>query len=540
MSVILQGLLLLLATLLVYFVGRQIGRERGLMHNSLVCQTLVIQQQSQPFANRLFSVQSIRKCKSTFKNIPSQKFTGLCPRPNPETTHPMHVVKGKASTPDDVFSFLHHPSSPSKFNFYLSQDSWRAPNHVATSPCKEVYLTRTGSRGNQPNKCVAVAIVPQGYEPMNQQSYRVGYTALNTNQYQQDFPRAYSKKPTAISSLLQPLLLDLTTLTTEFKHKMGDPIDPTTGQRRHVIVMVANEGVIDLLLNFLCSTEGAQVDRSSVVVFVGDERFVNLIESFGAHAIYSSSLGSMPKQAAGFYMDNTFSRMMWFKTTSVYLALRAGFEVLFQDVDLVWLRSPYKHFAALPHDVIFMDDGARTPRYTPFFVNSGFYFVKHNVRTLYLFETFLKHAPEEIGLTHSHQSVLIRHIAEAHHLFSLRVFVLDQNLFASGQTYHENKPLVRQIQAHKFTPYVFHMCWTDNRENKLVYFKDIGLWYLSENDPTCLSAANMMESWSKAPEKSLLDRCCQRHKYWPSDALHSATVEEDTQIANMVKVLGTA
>ncbi len=32
----------------------------------------------------------------------------------------------------------------------------------------------------------------------------------------------------------------------------------------------------------------------------------------------------MPAHAAGGYLDHTFSRMMWFKTTSVYLALNAG------------------------------------------------------------------------------------------------------------------------------------------------------------------------------------------------------------------------
>lgn len=35
-------------------------------------------------------------------------------------------------------------------------------------------------------------------------------------------------------------------------------------------------------------------------------------------------IGSMPQKAAGGYLDHTFSRMMWFKTTSVYLALVAG------------------------------------------------------------------------------------------------------------------------------------------------------------------------------------------------------------------------
>lgn len=75
------------------------------------------------------------------------------------------------------------------------------------------------------------------------------------------------------------------------------------------------------------------------------------------------------------------------------------------------------------------------------------------------------------GQTHSHQSVLIRHIAEAHHLFGLRIFVLDTKLFPSGQTYHENKRQVKKIQERTFRPFVFHMCWTSNRVDKVVYFK---------------------------------------------------------------------
>jgi hypothetical protein len=33
--------------------------------------------------------------------------------------------------------------------------------------------------------------------------------------------------------------------------------------------MVANEGVMDLALNFICSAEGAGIDLTSVVMFVG-------------------------------------------------------------------------------------------------------------------------------------------------------------------------------------------------------------------------------------------------------------------------------
>ena len=64
----------------------------------------------------------------------------------------------------------------------------------------------------------------------------------------------------------------------------------------------------------------------------------------------------------------------------------------------VWLRDPFKYLLDLNQDVIFMDDGQKSPRYTPFYVNSGFYFVRHNLRTLYLFEKMMKCGASEIGL----------------------------------------------------------------------------------------------------------------------------------------------
>eukprot|EP01034_Spumella_vulgaris_P039288 gene39288-48537_t len=184
-------------------------------------------------------------------------------------------------------------------------------------------MTRAGSRSSQPNKCTAVVVVPEGYTSINQQSHRVGYTALNTNQYQQDYPRNYGDVDNNEKTLLVPFLKELKKLVQDFKRKMGDPIDPVTGKRRMAIVMVANTGVMDLLLNFICSCEALKIDLKNVVVFVGDIQDVALVESLGANAIYSPALGSMPAQAAGGYLDHTFSRMMWFKTTSVYLALTA-------------------------------------------------------------------------------------------------------------------------------------------------------------------------------------------------------------------------
>lgn len=308
---------------------------------------------------------------------------------------------------------------------------------------------------------------------------------------------------------------------------MGNPI-AADGSRRSLIVMVANEGVMDLALNFICSAEAAEIDLSSVVMFVGTERDVVLVENMGAQAIYSPALGSMPPKAAGMYLDNTFSRMMWFKTTSVFLAIEAGFDVLFQDVDLVWMKDPIPYLRAVDADISFMDDGARTPRYTPFFVNSGFFYVKHNSRTKFFEEKMMKCGASEIGRSHSHQSVLIKHLSEAHHLAALTVHVLDKDLFPSGEAYHERKKYLATVIDRSFTPFVFHMCWTTNRVDKVLYFKELDLWYLPE-DSMCVDGPSMHTQAAQSSENSkaagiqshvgqdsMKNLCCQRQKYWKS------------------------
>ena len=65
-----------------------------------------------------------------------------------------------------------------------------------------------------------------------------------------------------------------------------------------------------------------------------------------------------------------------------------GINVLFQDVDLVWFRDPFPYFKAYRQkamvkskmsgsyaEAFFSDDGQRSLRYSPFFANSGFYYM---------------------------------------------------------------------------------------------------------------------------------------------------------------------
>jgi len=81
--------------------------------------------------------------------------------------------------------------------------------------------------------------------------------------------------------------------------------------------------------------------------------------------------------------------MMFAKVVCVHLISLLGYDLLFQDVDVVWYKDPlpFFHNSTSPisdFDVLFQDDGAHSLRYAPFSANSGFYYARNNDRTRYL------------------------------------------------------------------------------------------------------------------------------------------------------------
>lgn len=59
-----------------------------------------------------------------------------------------------------------------------------------------------------------------------------------------------------------------------------------------------------------------------------------------------------------------------------------GYDILFQDVDIVWYKNPLDYFHNQTSQITyFQDDGAHSLRYAPFSANSGFYYVRNNDRT---------------------------------------------------------------------------------------------------------------------------------------------------------------
>eukprot|EP00970_Alexandrium_tamarense_P000751 scaffold85_cov145-Alexandrium_tamarense.AAC.55 len=252
-----------------------------------------------------------------------------------------------------------------------------------------------------------------------------------------------------------------------------------------VVVLTCNHGQSELLLNFVCSSKARGFDLSNVLVFPTDIETKELAEGMGLATFYEEKImASVPKNEANYYGDKIFTRVMFAKVVCVQLVNELGKDLLFQDVDVVWYQNPLEYFhdsSLTEFDIYFQDDGSRQERYAPYSANSGFYFVRSNDKTKYLFRSLL-YSSDLINKWYSHQQVLIALLSETSSLMGLTVKILSKEMeeFPGGVQYHRNKDALKKIMSAESKAIIFHMSWTNNKDNKLKFFQQMGEWYVQD------------------------------------------------------------
>ncbi|KAL7536165.1 hypothetical protein ACHAWF_005381 [Thalassiosira exigua] len=154
-----------------------------------------------------------------------------------------------------------------------------------------------------------------------------------------------------------------------------------------------------------------------------------------------------------------------------------------------------------------VDDGSRQERCAPYSANSGFYYVRGNERSKLLFRTMMYTGDLTMSIR-SHQQVLIAMLAEHNSLSGLRVKVLnkDDNDFPGGYHYHmRGRDVMKGIVRGRIRPYIFHMSWTLNKDDKLKFMRQMGMWYVAEQ---CIGkdAADVVSRGRS--DGKVADACC--------------------------------
>jgi len=290
------------------------------------------------------------------------------------------------------------------------------------------------------------------------------------------------------------------------------PLVEKNAVQNTVIVQVCNFGQSELLINFLCSARQRSLDTSAVLVFATDQETYDLVNAIGgATVFYDQELfGDMPTKAAGRYGDPTFMRMMMAKIYCVQLINMLGYDILFQDVDVVWYQNPLAYFHNkdaddADFDVYFQDDGNHALFYAPYSANTGFYYVRANEKTQYFFNSFLM-AGDLVIETRSHQIPLVALLQEHSSMYGLRIkiFSRDGDIFPGGHAYHRRKSLMQDLFAGKSQAQIFHMSWTNSKTNKVKFFQQMGEYFLQDQ----CREKSVADIWGQETPGDLAAKCC--------------------------------
>lgn len=292
--------------------------------------------------------------------------------------------------------------------------------------------------------------------------------------------------------------------------RLGPVAAEAAGDGRDIIVMIVNFGQSSLLFNLVCSARARKIDLSHALLFATDDQAAKLGRSLGLHVFeVGEDFGKIESKDAQKFRDNDFKAMMFGKLYCVHLINQLGYNLLFSDVDMVFYRNPLDYFAARhDFDVYFQDDGSRSYRYAPYSPNSGFYYIRHNDRTTFFLNTFVRMG-DLIAYTGSHQSPMHAVLVEHASWRGLRVKTFGRDsdeghLFPGGFHYQERREYMVELLKGQHHPYIFHMSWAADRKNKRPFFEQMGEWYVHEQ---CLDTT--VEELEAGQENvNIMEQCC--------------------------------
>jgi hypothetical protein len=245
---------------------------------------------------------------------------------------------------------------------------------------------------------------------------------------------------------------------------------------RTLVVSVCNAPFLPFLERWLSSCDERSIEVRSRTVIVAldldtDRRCRQLgLTSVAANVEDCDRLGSVVG-----WNDARFSRLVPWKSVATWDALHVAQVVLFQDVDLIWLRDPIADLAGreTDADVLVMHDGPN-PHFAPLHVNSGFVHVRAGDATRSLWATVVGNAASIVHLG-SEQLVLNRVLERFHAYNQVRVQVLPESEYLNGHLFDLVDGLSPAAHRWRSDGVVIHYSWTRDPAEKLAKIERFGL-----------------------------------------------------------------
>ncbi len=242
-----------------------------------------------------------------------------------------------------------------------------------------------------------------------------------------------------------------------------------------VLAMTLNSGFVELFLNWVESCDRHNIDvRSWALIAALDTDTAKMCEQLGFSVFCpGSEYGNHSTDPVNEYGDAEFKDMMFPKNAIVQDLLSLGFDVLFQDVDLVWLKDPTELLLSPARSMLdaqFMYDGPNN-MFAPLYANSGFFYLRNTSHCRKFWQ--LVHENFDKVYPYSSQQRVVNMVLVHRYFRGLKLDVLAETDFANGHLF-----TCDDVSGLPPDPYVIHCSWTSNLAHKMQKYHLANLWYL--------------------------------------------------------------
>ena len=299
--------------------------------------------------------------------------------------------------------------------------------------------------------------------------------------------------------------MDSYTETMETRYKaMNTTINKNNiypGNKTPLIVMVMNKGYLVFFYNWLCSLEYNKIKhiKENTLLIVTDKYAKEVAIKTGFKMIYEpewfiNSFNIGIKKYSSVIANQNYNYLVALQISVIADLVLMGYNVLFQDIDIVYIKNPVPYIMELNYkyndvfDIIAMHDH-RWDIKGP--INSGFMYVNSNCKT----KSLMKHLIGYISITilHGSDQLLWNQLIKSVPFRDINVHFLHKHKFiccrelsmitTNGESFNFKNNKERETFLSNQGTFMIHAAWTTNADEKIQKFGKMSTWYIDNKCP---------------------------------------------------------
>jgi len=266
--------------------------------------------------------------------------------------------------------------------------------------------------------------------------------------------------------------------------------------------MVMNSGYALLFYNWVCSLDNNKLGyiRDKTLIIATDKNAKKHANNAGFKMVYvpdwliTDDLSIGENVYSSMISNINYNYLVGLQVSMIRDLIHMDYNILFQDIDLVWIKDPLKYINILNNKIsknifdIITSHDHRWDDKGP--INSGFMFINSNCKT----KSFTDNVMQFIGipLVQGSDQRLWNKLLNTIPFRDINVHFLDSFLFISGKTlydimfnrfgmkFNSRNERINYIK-NEAKSYIIHAAWTYDAYHKVERFYKTGHWYFNQN-----------------------------------------------------------